>query len=371
MHEQTPGFVTPTQLFQPYYGWVLAEYMVTTMRARFDPREPLVIYDVGAGTGALAVSLLDYLAEHFPEVYRRCEYHVIEQNPYLIQSLRRKLVHHYHHVRVHHLSMLNWRQAEPRRCIVLGVELLSGLPHDCVLWDTHGVCSEHWFRFKQRDNLSSAREWYPPLRDPLLLRYLRYLNWLQEESYHSLKVLCLTGGRETLDPPPFTSLEPHEDDTPLIYFSKMLWVHSPFNTAWVPTAQMLLLETLAEYFPRHHAFFADWAAVRQGLPGYNAPVLQVKMRVAKDIFLRRPIDALHTNAGMVDMCFPTDFDHLATVYRAVCGREKEVTNMSHPQFWQTYGGDKTALFTTKSGFNPLVEDFKPFRVFATHHPPEL
>lgn len=62
IHKSTPAFVTPTQLFQPYYGWVLAEYLVTTYRAKFDPREPLVIYDVGAGTGALALSILDYLA---------------------------------------------------------------------------------------------------------------------------------------------------------------------------------------------------------------------------------------------------------------------------------------------------------------------
>lgn len=372
LHETTPGFVTPTQLFQPYYGWVLAEYLVTTHRAKFDPREPLVIYDIGAGTGALADSVLSYLAENFPDLYAKCEYHVIEVNPYLIPVLRNRLVHHYHHTHIHHVSFLNWKELEPRRCVVLAVELFSGLPHDMIVWDSQGVCSEQWMRFTQHDNLSSAEEQYRSASDPLVLRYLRYLNWLQEESYHALKVLCLTGGRETIDPPPYGSLDITGKDTFLTAVSKILWVHSPWRTAYLPTAQMLVLENLAAYFPRHHFFAVDWRTVRQALPGLNAPVVQVKVRVAKDLYLRRPMDLFHTNAGMVDLCFPTDFDHLAQVYRRTCGGSslKTIACLSHAEFWRTFGGEKTALFTTKSGFNPLLEDFSQLSVFATHHAPE-
>ncbi|KAL7702427.1 hypothetical protein NQL31_007596 [Lotmaria passim] len=371
IHESTPGFITPTQMFQPYYGWVLAEYLVTTHRAKFDPREPLIIYDVGAGTGALALSVLNYLAEHFPALYATCEYHAIEQNPHLIQVLRNKLIHHYHHVNIHHLSVLNWRQVEKRRCVVFAIELFSGMPHDCVLWDREEAVSEHWFGFQQHDNLSTAHERYFALQDPMILRYLRYLNWMQEESFHNLKVLCLTGGRETLDPPRRRSIEPNPDDSSFAIATKIGLIHSPWRTAWLPTAQMVFLEVLAQYFPRHHLFAADWSSVRQALPGLNGPVLQVKLRVAKDIYLRRPIDSFEANAGMVDICFPTDFDQLATVYERICGKQKEVESMRHPVFWQTHGGDKTALFTTRSGYNPLLEDFQQFHVFTSHHSPEL
>lgn len=371
IHETTPSFVTPTQLFQPFYGWVMAEYLVTTLRAKFDPREPLIVYDVGAGTGALALSVLDYLAEHFPDVYDRCEYHVVELNPHLIPVLRNKLVHHYHKVRIHNISILNWRTVEKRRCVVIAVELFSGLPHDCILWDNEGACNEHWFGFQALDNLSTAHERYYPLKDPISLRYLRYLNWMQEETFHNLKVLCLTDGRETLDPPRHGGIEAQMDDPMRVIVTKMMWQHSPWRTAWLPTGQMLMLEVLSEYFPRHHLFAADWSSVRQGLPGVNGPVMQVKMRIAKEIYLRKPIDSLQGNAGMMDIAFPTDFDHLSVVYKRVCGPEKEIASMSHPMFWRTFGGDKTALFTTKSGFNPLLEDFAPFHVFATHHPPEM
>lgn len=371
LHETTPGFISPTQLFYPYYGWTLAEYLVTTHRARFDPREPLVVYDIGGGTGALAESILNYLSEHFPALYEKCEYHVMEMNPHLIRVLRHRLVHHYHHAHIHHLSALNWRTLEARRCVVLAVELFSGLPHDVIVWDNKGIVSEQWFRFPQHDNLSSAEEVYESAKDPVILRYLRYLNWLQEESYHALKVLCVTEGRETIDPPPFGSLDINKKDTVLTAVSKILWIHSPWRTAWLPTAQMLLLETLAKYFPRHHLFAADWSSVRQALPGVNAPVLQVKVRVARDLYLRRPIDLFHTNAGMVDICFPTDFEHLERVYRRICGSEKDISCLPHSEFWKTFGGDKTALFTTKSGFNPLLEDFSQLSVFTAHHSSEL
>ncbi|KAF8295475.1 putative S-adenosyl-L-methionine-dependent methyltransferase [Trypanosoma cruzi] len=371
IHESTPACITPTQLFQPHYGWVLAEYLVTMMRAKFDPREPLVVYDIGAGTGALAVSVLDYLAEHFSAVYAQCEYHVVEQNPQLVQVLRNRLITHYHHVKIHNISILNWRQLERRRCVLLGVELLSGMPHDCVLLSGDGVCNEHWFGFQQHDNLSTVHERYYALKDPVILRYLRYLRWLQEESFHSLKVLCLTGGRENIDPPPFTSIEPNMNDPLRVIMTKVIWTHSPFRTLWLPTVAMLFLETCAAFFPRHHLFLVDWSGVRQALPGVNGPVCQCKVRVAKDMYLRRPADSLHGNAGMVDICFPTDFEHLAVVYRNICGAHKDISSLTHPQFWKTFGGDKTALFTTRSGFNPLLEDFEPFHVFATHHPPEM
>jgi hypothetical protein len=54
----------------------------------------------------------------------------------------------------------------------------------------------------------------------------------------------------------------------------------------------------------------------------------------------------------------------------VCGPHKEVMTVSHPDFWKTFGGDKTSLFTAQNGYNPLLEDFETFTIFATNHPAE-
>ena len=56
--------------------------------------------------------------------------------------------------------------------------------------------------------------------------------------------------------------------------------------AWLPTASMVFLEVLAEYFPRHHLFLADWNQVAVPIQGYNAPTVQGKSRMAPNVFRR-------------------------------------------------------------------------------------
>ncbi len=373
LHTTTPNYITPTQLFQPYYGWVLAEYLVSVYRAKFHPAEPLVIYDVGAGTGAFAVTFLNFLAEHYPEVYNKVEYHTIEQSGFMIPHIRAKLVHHYHRVRIHHISILNWREKELRRCVVLGIELLSGMPHDLIYWAANGETSEQWWHFTNVNNLGTAVEEYCPVKDPVILRYLRASKMMREESFKNLRIFCATDGHETVDEGFWKGgmgIDFYADGG-LTILQKQLNIHNPHLQMWIPTATMLMMEVLAEYFPRHHLFMADWSSVQYGIAGMNGPLVQIKIRIAKDQFVRRSMDSFQGNAGMVDLCFPTDFGMLQVLYKAICGDQKEVSSMSHPQFWRSFGGDKIALFATKSGYNPILQDFEPFHVLAAHHPAEL
>jgi SAM-dependent methyltransferase len=370
--EASPTFATPASLFQPFYGWALAEYMITTMRAKHHPREPLIIYEVGAGSGNLAISVLDFLAEQYPEVYANCEYHLIDLSKYMIPVQRKKLVAHMNHVHIHHISIHNWRELEPRRCFVLGLELLSNMPHDRVTWADDGSAYEQWLELEEKDNLTTANERYHQVMDPLILRYLRTSNWMHESSYNEMRMFCLTDGQTTVTPPKFGAhMEPSMYDNVWQVVTKSLAIHDPFRIAWLPIGQMVMFEVLAEFFPRHHALFADWNCVTSAIMGINGPLLQSKVRVAKDVFLRSSADHLLHNAGMVDMCFPTDFDKMVETYKSICGEHKEVMNMTHPDFWKTHGGEKTAIFSTRDGFNPLLEDFGAFSVFASNHPAEM
>jgi hypothetical protein len=368
--EASPSYPTPAVIFQPYYGWVIAEYFVSIMRSKFDPAEPLIIYDIGCGQGTLASTILDFLAEQYPEIYARCEYHCIELLPHQIPNLRVKLVHHLHHVKIHHISILNWKELEPRRCFCLGMELLNGMPHDWVFWTNDGTAYEMWVKFEEKDNLGTAQDRPQPCTDPIILRYLRYARWMQEETFHALKVLCVTDGHENIDPPRWRTLDPEIYDPPWVVFTKSLVQHNPLQCMYLPTGSMVMLEVFSKFFPRHHALFADYRVVNHSTMGINAPLCQVKVRGGKDIFFRKVADHFLSNAGMVDVCFPTDFEMMTQVYKSICGEHKEVTSMNHPDFWKTFGGDKVSLFTTHSGWNPLLEDFNDFHVFATHHPSE-
>lgn len=156
------------------------------------------------------------------------------------------------------------------------------------------------------------------------------MNWMEEDTFHCLKVLCLTEGREILDRPSSLNIRSSFSDGMLLTVSKLIWLHSPFKCMFLPTATMLLLEVMSHYFPRHHCFFVDWSQVPYGLSGYNGPLLQIKLRVGKDLYLRRSSQELGMNAGMVNITFPTNFDDFATLYRRVCGVEKEITCMPHP-----------------------------------------
>jgi len=370
LQESTPTFITTSQLFQPVYSWVYCEYMLHTMRAKFHPGEPLVIYEFGAGGGAFAQHFLDFLAEHHADVYATCEYHLLELSPVMIELQRSKLIHHANRVRMHNISLYNWTEMETRRCFVVALDVLSQMPHDLIVWTKDGACYQQHIEFKEKDNLGNARDRWEPATDPLILRYLRYSLMLQEQSMHALKVLCLTDGRDNIDPPRWKSIEPTLYDPTTVVLSKVFAMHNPFRQMWVPTGQLLMFETMAKYFPRHHAVLGDWNTVMQPISGYNGPVVQCKLRLTKDFFLRRATDHFLANAGMVDVCFPTDFEQMKILYNNVCGQEKEIGLSTHPEFFATHGGDKTQLFNTKTGWNPLLEDLKLYSVFTSHHPAE-
>jgi hypothetical protein len=221
--------------------------------------------------------------------------------------------------------------------------------------------------------MTSGKEMFVPVKDPVILRYLRASKMMREESYKNLKIFTATEGQEIVKAGYFAEGLGFDwyADNAVSKLTKLLKQMSPLCQMWIPTASMLMMEVLAEFFPRHHLFMADWSRVQYSVVGINGPLVQVKIRVAKNQFIRRSLDSFAQNAGMVDLCFPTDFELLQAMYGSICGEHKEVSNMSHPQFWRSFGGDKIALFATKSGYNPIIQDFEAFQVLAAHHPPEM
>eukprot|EP00759_Apiculatamorpha_spiralis_P048564 PhF_6_TR4383/c0_g1_i1/m.5914 len=370
LQESTPTYITTSQLFQPVYSWAFCEYMLHTMRSKFHPTEPLIVYELGAGSGQFAQAFMDFLFENHPEVYSTCEYHMIDINPVMVEIQRTKLIHHQAKVRLHNMSVLNWKEHVPQRCFVVAFDLLDQMPHDMIIHSKDGACYEHHVEFVEKDNLAHSRERFNSVTDPLILRYLRYSQLLQESSIHALRVLCLTDGKENIDPPRWQNIEPTLYDPTLVILTKAITLNNPFRHVYVPTGQLLLFEMLAKYFPRHHAIFGDWNSVAHSLGGLNAPVIQSKLRLAKDLFIRRSSDHLLQNGGMVDICYPTDFEMMRRVYHHVCGSDKEIGISTHPEWWSIHGGDKTQLFNTKTGFNPLLEDFQMYSIFTSHHPAE-
>jgi hypothetical protein len=112
---------TPTELFQPYYGEAIARHILKTYR-NLHTREPLVIYEVGAGNGTLARNILDYLRKEEPNIYRNAKYNIIEISTQLGKKQAKNLAGH--KISITNKSILDWDQKIDQACFVIGLEVL-------------------------------------------------------------------------------------------------------------------------------------------------------------------------------------------------------------------------------------------------------
>ena len=73
------AWVTPSELFKPYYGYTIANFMINQMENR--KIDKLRILEIGPGTGTLADSILDFYKNYSLDLYRNCEYVLVEISP--------------------------------------------------------------------------------------------------------------------------------------------------------------------------------------------------------------------------------------------------------------------------------------------------
>ena len=144
--EEGPGrqiWHTPTELFkvrsasdvhgsgsnphvQPYYGQAIAQCLVSEYLLKNFPYDDLVIYEIGAGNGTLAMDILDYIQSEYPEVYERTHYNIVEISHRLAKLQQELLVSRHSCVTVTPKSIFHWDQREPAPCFFLAMEVIVG-----------------------------------------------------------------------------------------------------------------------------------------------------------------------------------------------------------------------------------------------------
>lgn len=100
----------------------MSEYLL-----KYFPYEDFVIYEIGAGNGTLALDILDYLREDYPDVYERTQYNIVEISDNLAKLQKEKLNTAHPCVTVHHKSIFRWDQLEPAPCYFLAMEVIVSL----------------------------------------------------------------------------------------------------------------------------------------------------------------------------------------------------------------------------------------------------
>ncbi|KZT67369.1 DUF185-domain-containing protein [Daedalea quercina L-15889] len=126
---------TPTELFKPWYGQAIAQCLLSEYLLKYFPYDDFVIYEIGAGNGTLALDILDYIQDRYPDVYDRTRYKIIEISESLANLQREKLSSKHPCVEVHNQSIFRWSTREPAPCFFLAMEVIDNFAHDMIRYD--------------------------------------------------------------------------------------------------------------------------------------------------------------------------------------------------------------------------------------------
>jgi len=360
---------TPTELFSPHYGEAVARYLCANYRLTSFPTHDLIVYEMGAGRGTLMLNVLDFLRAADPEVYARTRFNVIEISSSLAAVQARALTRtaaargHRDRVAIVNRSVFDWAAApEPSPCFFLAFEVFDNFAHDALRYDlATGAPLQAVVLVAASGDLY---EFYTPHLDPAAARFLRVRH-------------AATAGR-------------HPRPAPASRLGRWLHRHvHPFGgdlsaPEYVPTRLIDFFAVLERSFPAHRLVASDFHSLPDAVEGLNAPVVQTR-------YQRRPVPVTtplvcfccppssllpflpsspplrwadkkrQVHQGYFDIMFPTDFNVVEAIYRAMTGRLSRV--LTHEDFMRrwAYVGDTE----TQSGENPLLSWYKNASVMTT------
>lgn len=322
---------TPTELFKPHFAHAIARYMI---EEKVDGK-PLCVYEVGAGSGALASDILDYIEAQHPDLYKEMTYHIIEISPRLADQQKRTIAKHIANapdrIKVTNRSILDWQERESKDCFFLAMEVFDNLTHDVVRYATDTLLP--YQAIVSIDSSGDMHELWEPVQDKNIQRYL---NMQRGESTNFLPPTV----------PNWMKFTPS-------FLRGVLARNIPFypnltEPEYIPTGSLQLLDILSQKFPKHRMVMADFDALPDSLVGVNAPVVQTRLNGTMIAVTKYTV-----HQGFFDIFFPTNFKDLKKTHDTIM---KSTTNpkqiLTHRQFLQTYAD--LPRTTCKDGSNPML-----------------
>ncbi|KAI5124281.1 hypothetical protein M0805_005128 [Coniferiporia weirii] len=290
-------FHTPTELFRPHYGQAISQCLVSEYLLKYFPYEDLIIYEIGAGNGSLAMDILNFIQERHPEVYERTRYTIIEISGSLADRQREALNSTHDCVQVVNKSIFRWDRRESAPCFMVMMEVIDNFAHDMIRYDVKTL--EPYQTFVSIDEAGDFFTHYTRVTDPLISSFLDMRRALQLPP--PLPAIMRSSGR-----------------------FRRLYAHLPFapnlsKPEYIPTRLISLLTTLRTYFPLHRLILSDFSTLPDSVPGYNAPVVQTRY---KNTMV--PCSSLFVRQGYFDIFFPTNFERLRDMYEHALARPAPV-----------------------------------------------
>ena len=287
-HSESAWF-TPSELFKPWYGYIIADQIIKTAIT-----DKIIIYEVGAGTGSLALSII----ERLKECGKACEYTTIEISKVFADVQRSKGLN------VIERSFMHLKDTEHRPCFVLALEVWDNLAHDRMrLFDTFQAVFD-----------KELEEQYVPMTDQCLIECVKVID------------VCYPKYLETG------------------------WVDRFLTrTAFIPTGLFQFLKTLKECFPDGQLIVSDFDKLPTMQEGRCAPRVQIHEQ-GETVELSR----MAFCPGRADIFFPIHFHLAQALLSYLCNHESIVMKSkaflsASPHALQTK--------TPRRGFNPMLDTY--------------
>jgi hypothetical protein len=346
---------TPTELFRPYYGETIARYLVSNYKLTQYPYHDLIIYEMGAGNGTLMINILDFIRDTDYEVYQRTKFRIIEISPALAGLQMKNLTDslyaagHLDHVEIINKSIFEWDTYVHSPCFFLALEVIDNFAHDTIRYDSKTELPQQGGVLIDEDG--EFHEYYTPQLDPVASRFLRVRQAAARDFPSPLGPRLTRQVRGVL---PF---------------------QKPFTLPeYVPTRLMQFFDILDTYFPGHRLVASDFSSLPDAVPGINAPVVQTRYKrrtvpVSTPFVSNIPVlysfipahVTFQVHQGYFDIFFPTDFNVVEDIYRAVTGKLTQV--VSHEDFMKRWAYIEDT--ETRSGENPLLTWYKNASMLIT------
>ena len=377
LYEKQEGqWLTPVELFRPYYSNTFAEFVVQAAAAAGESNgngenradddgsssQELHVVELGGGRGTNAAHILSHLRDAHPTIYQNVKYTIFDASPTL-HELQKQVVLHEHHHSADQISFVlrdmtdvaegqaDFLSPSDVPTVVIAMELLDNLAHDKVTRcrrtrkllqaevvveaedEAVHVDDEHRYddhKNEQEKDTNMPRERYReefhPLTDPLL--------------------------RDVLDAAPS--------------YAK----GTGRRPKWVPTVACGVVRRLYEARPNCSLVFADFdwlpapelidgqsIAKRRSLEADGEPIITDMDDVDHACYLTAP--------RLCDILYPTDFLKLGDyVAKASSSSNTKVETMKQADFLAKYGSNQVDQTRNWMGYTPLLEDFSNYSVVS-------
>lgn len=330
---------TSSMLFRPWYGYALAKYIMKSFNDR-NIDSFINIYEIGPGLGTLCLDILDYFSNHFPLHYGKIQYHMIETSKLLHEHQKQITSSSKHSSKIscYNQSIIddNLSISNESPCFILALELLDNLPQDKIKFESNSMTPLQGLVLTNENARYSMSELvYVEEFEPVSDYWINHTLFLMNElNYHH------------------PSTNSYSLDKFYYYLLSRInsELQNPYESEFIPTMIVKFLYNMKNHFPDHQLIISDFDYLPDAIPGHCSPVVQTYISNAtiacSNYLLKR---------GLFDIFFPISFHLLSDLYSLIMNSNSS-TIMTQNHFMKQYAD--LGSTTTKSGFNPLLEEFK-------------